>query len=77
VVAREWLDYATLRVPQLQEALIEQARKKGREIVFVEGEQSARGGQAKHSLQRPRAFCRREPVDQPFVIVRLPPAGPV
>jgi len=76
VVAREWLDYATMRVPQLQEALIEQARKEGREIVFVEGEQDARGGQARHSLQRPRVFYRREPEGQPFVIVRLAPAGP-
>jgi WD40 repeat protein len=75
VVGREWLDYATLRVPQLQQSLIEEAHKEGREISFVEGEQDARGDRAKRSLQRPRAFYRREAEAQPFVIVRLPSAG--
>jgi WD40 repeat protein len=75
VVGREWLDYATLRVPQLQQSLIEEAHKEGREIFFVEGEQDARGDPAKRGLQRPRAFYRRELEAQPFVIVRLAPAG--
>lgn len=75
VVGREWLDYATLRVPQLQQSLIEEAHKEGREIFFVEGEQYARGDRTRRSLQRPRAFYRREAEAQPFVIVRLPSAG--
>jgi hypothetical protein len=74
VVGREWLDYAISRVPQLQQSLIEEAHKEGREIFFVEGEQE-RGDPAKRSLQRPRAFYRREPEAQPFVIVRLASFG--
>ena len=74
VVTREWLDYATFRVPQLQEVQMNEARKAGRDLVFVEGEQSIREVE-KRSLQRPRVFYRREPETVPLVIAK-PEAKP-
>jgi WD40 repeat protein/uncharacterized caspase-like protein len=69
VVLREWLDYATLRVPQMQETMMQDARKLGREIPIVDGEEKIRE-LARRSLQRPRVFYRREPEAQPLVIAR-------
>jgi WD40 repeat protein len=74
VVSREWLDYATLRVPQIQEAQMQVARKAGRDLVFVDGEQVIQEV-AKRSLQRPRVFYRREPETVPLVIAK-PEARP-
>ena len=64
VVVREWLDYATLRVPQMQEQAMQEARKLGRSVAFAEG------GEKDAGLQRPRVFYRREPEIQPFVVTR-------
>lgn len=69
VMLREWLDYATLRVPQLQETVMKEARKLGREIAMVDGEEKIREI-AKRSLQRPRVFYRREPESEPLVVAR-------
>lgn len=69
VVIREWLGYATDRVPQLQEAKMREAEKSGRELTFVDGENS-RGSRRAHGLQRPRVFYRRERELQPPVIAR-------
>ncbi len=74
VTVREWLDYATLRVPQMQETMMQKARKLGREIAFVEGEQVIKE-LAKRSLQRPRVFYRREP-EAELLIVAKPQANP-
>jgi CBS domain-containing protein len=38
VLLREWLDYASRRVPQMQQTAMIEARKVGREVAFVEGE---------------------------------------
>jgi WD40 repeat protein len=62
VIAREWLNFATERVPQMQEEKMSQGRGVGLEIVFVEGEQ--------RSVQRPRVFYRRELEANPLVIVK-------
>ena len=62
VIAREWLNFATDRVPQMQEEKMSQGRSLGLEIVFVEGE--------KRSVQRPRVFYRRELETNPLVIVK-------
>ena len=62
VIAREWLNFATERVPQMQEEKMSQGRGLGVEIVFVEGE--------KKSVQRPRVFYRRELETNPLVIVK-------
>lgn len=78
VVVREWLDFASLRVPQLQQGAMEAARKVGRDLAFVEGEQLIRELE-KRSLQRPRVFYRREPEAQPLIVAKpsspAPPPG--
>ncbi|HJU92541.1 MAG TPA: caspase family protein, partial [Pyrinomonadaceae bacterium] len=62
VIAREWLNFATERVPQMQEEKMSQGRGVGLEIGFIEGE--------KKSVQRPRVFYRRELEANPLVIVK-------
>jgi hypothetical protein len=54
---REWLDFATERVPQIQEEKMKQSRGVG--LTFTEGEQTVADPQ-KRSVQRPRVFYRRE-----------------
>ncbi len=66
---REWLDYATQRVPEMQMAMIQTARKEGRELTFAENE-VAIGPTATRGVQRPRVFYRREPETEPLVIAR-------
>jgi hypothetical protein len=58
VLLREWLDYATERVPQLQVQKMQQGRDIGKEVAFVEGEDASEV--AKRKLQRPRSFYRRD-----------------
>ena len=62
VIAREWLDFATERVPQMQEEKMAQGRGLGLEISFSEGET--------RSVQRPRVFYRRELETNPLVITK-------
>jgi WD40 repeat protein len=63
VIAREWLNFATERVPQMQEEKMSQGRGLGlEEITFSEGE--------KRSVQRPRVFYRRELEANPLVITK-------
>ena len=63
VIAREWLDFATERVPQMQEEKMSQGRGLGvEEITFAEGE--------KRTVQRPRVFYRRELEANPLVITK-------
>ena len=62
VIAREWLNFATERVPQMQEEKMAQGRGVGLEISFTEGE--------KQSVQRPRVFYRRELETNPLVITK-------
>jgi WD40 repeat protein len=67
VVLREWLDYATERVPRMQETKMREGR--GLKIAFVEGEEKIEDTD-KRSLQRPRVFYRREPEAQPLIVVK-------
>ena len=69
ISAREWLDFATERVPQMQEEKMKQSRGIGIGIAFVEGEQQISDPE-KRSLQRPRVFYRREMEANPLVIAR-------
>ena len=62
VIAREWLNFATERVPQMQEEKMSQGRGVGLEIVFTEGE--------RRMVQRPRVFYRRELEANPLVIAK-------
>jgi uncharacterized caspase-like protein len=70
--AREWLDFATERVPQMQEEKMKQARGLGLEIAFTEGEQKIADPE-KRSVQRPRVFYRREMETDPLVIAKPGP----
>ena len=70
--AREWLDYATERVPQMQLEKMKQARALNLSLAFAEGAEAA--GPESRSLQRPRAFYRRELEDNPLVLAREPKA---
>jgi len=68
VNAREWLDFATERVPQMQEEKMKQTRGLGIGIAFTEGEQKT--DPEKRSVQRPRVFYRREMEANPLVVAR-------
>ncbi|MBV9211667.1 MAG: caspase family protein [Acidobacteria bacterium] len=70
VAAREWLDYATERVPQMQLEKMQAGRILEQEdVAFVEGEEKE-SDPAKRSAQHPRVFYRRETESRPFVIAR-------
>jgi len=66
--AREWLDFATDRVPQMQEEKIKQSRGLGKQIAFTEDDQNA--DPQKRTVQRPRVFYRRELEANPLVIAK-------
>jgi WD40 repeat protein/uncharacterized caspase-like protein len=69
VILREWLDYATERVPRMQEAKMRETRGVGLGVAFVEGEQKVVDID-KRSVQRPRVFYRREQETEPFIVTR-------
>ncbi|HSF25135.1 MAG TPA: caspase family protein [Blastocatellia bacterium] len=69
VVLREWLDYATDRVPRMQEAKMREGRGLKHQVAFVEGEEKVEEVD-KRNVQRPRVFYRREPESQPMVVAR-------
>jgi len=69
LIAREWLDYATERVPQMQEQKMNEGRGVGLAIAFTEGEKDIADPQ-KRSVQRPRVFYRREMEANPLVIAK-------
>jgi WD40 repeat protein len=71
VTIREWLDYATQRVPQMQQAKMRDSRDLVHKTAFVEGEEKVDDVE-KRSVQRPRAFYRRELEAQPMVVAKLP-----
>lgn len=64
---REWLDYASTRVPQLQLDAMQDLEKRGRKVAVVRGEETE-ADPLKRSLQQPRIFYRREPERTPFVV---------
>ena len=66
LVAKEWLDFATVRVPQMQSEKMEQARSLGVSLNFAVA--GAPGGAGE--VQRPRAFYRRELEADPLVLAR-------
>ncbi|HYP00001.1 MAG TPA: hypothetical protein VER76_07400, partial [Pyrinomonadaceae bacterium] len=72
ILLREWLDYATKRVPELRaaenvELLRRQGRRRGLLLQSVAGEASPQ----QRARQQPRVFYRRELEDKPLVIARL------
>lgn len=69
LIAREWLNFATERVPQMQQEKMTQVRGVGLGIAFAEGEANVADPQ-KRSVQRPRVFYRRELEASPLVIAK-------
>jgi WD40 repeat protein len=73
VRVREWLDYATRRVPEMQIVEMKRALARGIKLSFADEERAL--NIANRSGQRPRVFYRRELESQPLVVAR-PPATP-
>jgi WD40 repeat protein len=70
VVIREWFDYATRRVPQMQIELMQEAQKtRSVRVAFVQGEEEI-ADPAERNVQRPRLFYRREREAQPLVVAK-------
>jgi hypothetical protein len=70
VVVREWFDYATLRVPQMQIELMKEAQNgRGVKVAFVKGEEQI-ADPAARNVQRPRVFYRREVEAKPLVVAQ-------
>ena len=67
LIAREWLNFATDRVPRMQEEKMAQGRGLG--IAFTEGEAEVTDPQ-KRTVQRPRVFYRRELEANPLIIAK-------
>ncbi len=76
VFLKEWLDYATQRVPQMQEEKLKegQGRQLEQVVAFVPGDEKT--DPAKRNLQRPRVFYRRELGGAVFIVARPGPASP-
>ncbi|HVQ38517.1 MAG TPA: caspase family protein [Pyrinomonadaceae bacterium] len=75
VFLKEWLDYATQRVPQMQEEKLKegQGRQLEQVVAFVPGDEKT--DPAKRNLQRPRVFYRRELGLAPFIVAKPGPSN--
>ena len=69
VFIREWLDYATRRVPQMQQIKIQEQQKQGRQLEMVLKFAETDTG-TQRSVQRPRVFYRREVEINPLVVAK-------
>jgi uncharacterized caspase-like protein len=69
LIAREWLNFATDRVPRMQEEKMAQGRGLRIQIAFTEGEADVADPQQR-TVQRPRVFYRRELEANPLVIAK-------
>jgi WD40 repeat protein/uncharacterized caspase-like protein len=68
VLLREWLDFATERVPQMQQDKLEEQQKQGRQLDRIKFAEADSGKE--RSIQRPRVFYRREAETHPLVVAR-------
>ena len=81
IFMREWLDYATQRVPRMQQDKLKEEKgrnargKRSLEFVFVEGQETV-PDPVRRRVQRPRVFYRREYESSPMVIARPPVVSP-
>jgi uncharacterized caspase-like protein len=66
ILVREWLDYATNRVPEMQVDKM----KASRNLFFVEEERGLNLTPERRSGQRPRVFYRRELEASPLVVAK-------
>ncbi|HSE25362.1 MAG TPA: caspase family protein, partial [Pyrinomonadaceae bacterium] len=70
---REWFDYATTRVPNMQLEKLKAARDLGMGLSFVEPDAepiSTAPSAERRVTQTPRAFYRREAEDRPLIVAR-------
>jgi uncharacterized caspase-like protein len=74
LLAKEWLDFAAERVPQMQLEKMRQARGLGLNLAFIPDASAAKkdGATDEQGLQRPRAFYRRELESNPLVVAKKP-----
>lgn len=76
VSVREWLDFATERVPEMQEAKMKGLRGMGLQLVSSAAtEQKTLPSEPTvnaeaRDVQRPRVFYRREPESQPLIVAK-------
>jgi hypothetical protein len=72
VFVREWFDFAIQRVPEMQEAKMNEKRGLGLQINFVTDDARLllTVDAEKRGVQRPRAFSRREPEAQPLIVAK-------
>jgi WD40 repeat protein len=68
VLLREWLNFATERVPQMQQQKLDEQKKRGRQLDRIKFAEADSGNE--RSLQRPRVFYRREAEPHPLVVAR-------
>lgn len=68
ILLREWLDFATELVPQMQHDKLEEQRKQRRQLDRTKGAEADSGNE--RSIQRPRVFYRRETEASPMVVAR-------
>jgi WD40 repeat protein len=68
VLLREWLDFATERVPQMQQDELDQQKKQGRQLDRIKFAEADSGNE--RSIQSPRVFYRRETETHPLVVSR-------
>ncbi len=69
VWVREWFDYASTRVPNMQIERMKQARGLGVTLSFVEGQEQSVEAE-RHVTQTPRVFYRRESEGRPLIVAR-------
>jgi WD40 repeat protein len=69
VSVREWFDYASTRVPNMQLEKMKQARGVGLNLSFVEGEKRVPDSE-RRVTQTPRVFYRRESEGRPLIVAK-------
>jgi len=69
VGVREWFDYASARVPNMQIEKMKQARNLGLNLSFVEGKERAQDLE-RLVTQTPRVFYRRESEGRPLIVAK-------
>ena len=75
VWVREWFDYASARVPNMQLEKMEKARSVGISLSFTEADKRTEGDKRAPDLERrvtqtPRVFYRRESEGRPLVVAK-------
>jgi hypothetical protein len=70
VWVREWFDYASTRVPNMQLEKLNKARGVGVTLSFVEGYEEVDGIELR-ATQTPRVFYRRESEARPLIVAKI------